>query len=233
MTWKLKQRKRGWRLTAQRQLPLAAVAMFVGLASNGSALAQAPTRDAVVRTAAEQEQVQFALTLPLQHQQELQDLLQHQYKAGDPLFHQFLSSAEFDERFGPSQAQYDSLKQLAQQYGLSIVGEHGSRTVLDVQASAATIRNVFGSRLNLLQQADGKQYFAPDREAVAPFPMSAISAAVVGLNQKPLRTHLINRGKVSFDTSGVVAGSHAGTGSGGSYQPADKKEKKKRRMKRV
>src|ERR1700746_1543961 len=141
MTWKLKQRNEGWRLTAQRQLPIAAGAVFVGVASNGSALAQAPTRDAVVRTATEQEQVQFALTLPLQHQQELHDLLQHQYKAGDPLFHQFLSSAEFDERFGPSQAQYDNLKQLAQQYGLNIVGEHGSRTVLDVQASAATIRN--------------------------------------------------------------------------------------------
>jgi kumamolisin len=221
MTRKLKRRKEGWRLTAQRQLPIAAVAMFIGLESSGSALAQAPTRDAVMRAAAEQEQVQFALTLPLQHQQELHDLLEHQYKAGDPLFHQFLSSAEFDERFGPSQAQYDSLKKLAQQYGLGIVGEHGSRTVLDVQASAATIRNVFGSRLNLLQQADGKQYFAPDREAAAPFPISAIGAEVVGLNQKPLRTHLINRGKVSADTNGVVAGSHAGTGSGGSYQPAD------------
>jgi kumamolisin len=191
--------------------------MFIGLTSTGSALAQSPVHDAVVRAATEQEEVRFALTLPLQHQDELRDLLHHQYTAGDPLFHQFLSSAEFDARFGPSQAQYENLKSLAQQYGLAVVGEHSSRTVLDVQAPAATIRNVFGSRLNLLRRADGKQYFAPDREPMAPFPISAVGAEVVGLNQQPRQTHLINMGKAS--ESGV--GSHAGTGSGGSYQPAD------------
>jgi kumamolisin len=221
MTQHAKKSRDGWWLTARCQLPVAAVTMFIGLASAGSALAQPPVPEAVVRAANEQEEVQFALTLPLQHQDELRDLLHRQYTAGDSLFHQFLSSTEFDERFGPSQAQYENLKNLAQQYGLRVVGEHSSRTVLDVQAPAATIRNVFGSRLNLLQRVDGKQYFAPDREPMAPFPMSAIGAEVVGLNQKPRQTHSINMGKASPDTGAIGVGSHAGTGSGGSYQPAD------------
>lgn len=221
MTRQLKRHREGSRATAQPQLPIVALAMLVGLASNGSALAQPPTRDAVIRAAAEQEEMRFALTLPLQHQAELHDLLHHLYTAGDPQFHHFLSSAEFAKRFGPTQAQYDSLKKQAQQYGLRVIGEHNSHTVLDVQASAARIRNVFGSRLNLLQQTDGKQYFAPDREPVAPLPMTAIGSQVVGLNQKPRHPHFINKGKVSVSANGVAFGSHAGNGDGGSYQPAD------------
>ena len=220
MNQQLEKRKARLWLKTHCQLRIAAVTMFIGLMS-GSALAQSPVHDALMRAATEQEEVRFALTLPLQHQDELRDLLHHQYTPGDPLFHHFLSSTEFDERFGPSQAQYENLKNLAQQYGLSIVGEHSSRTVLDVQAPASTIRNVFGSQLNLLRRADGKQYFAPDREPMAPFPISAIGAEVVGLNQKPRETHLVKMGKAGADTSGIGVGSHAGTGSGGSYQPAD------------
>jgi len=221
MTRQLKRTREGWRLTARWQSGIAALAALIGFASNGSAIAAPPTRDAVIRAAGEQEQVRFALTLPLQHQVELHDLLHHLYTPGDPQFHHFVRPAEFARRFGPTQAQYDRLKQQAQQYGLRVVGEHNSHTVLDVEASAASIRNVFGSRLNLLKQADGKQYLAPDREPVAPFPMAAIGAHVVGLNQKPRHTHFINKGKASIRANAVAVGSHDGSGDGGSYQPAD------------
>ena len=221
MTPQLKRCEEGWRRTARRQLGIAAVATLIGLASNGPALALPSTRDTMIRAAGEQEQVRFALTLPLQHQPELHDLLHHLYTAGDPQFHHFLRSTEFAQRFGPTQAQYEHLKEQARQYGLKVVGEHNSHTVLDVEASAARIRNVFGSRLNLLKQTDGKQYFAPDREPVAPFPLAAIGAQAVGLNQKPRHSHFINKGKISINPTRVAARPHDGSGDGGSYQPAD------------
>jgi len=192
---------------------------LLGLASNGFALARPPARDAMVRAAAEQEQVRFALTLPLQHQPELHGLLHHLYTPGDPQFHHFMRSAEFARRFGPTQAQYDILKNQARQYGLRVVAEHNSHTVLDVEASAATIRSVFGSHLSLLQQPDGKQYFAPDREPTAPSTMAAVGAHVVGLNQKPRHAHFINKGKVS--TNAVALRPHWGNGPNGAYDPVD------------
>lgn len=221
MTRQLKPRNGRWRLTAQGQLPIAALATFMGLAMEGSALAQPPTRDAMVRTAAENEQVRFALTLPLQHQAQLHELLRHLYTPGDPQFHHFLSSTEFARRFGPTQAQYDRLKNQARQHGLRVVGEHKAHTVLDVQASAATIRSVFGSRLSLLQQTDGKQYLAPDRQPVVPSAFSALGADVVGLNQKPRHAHFIEMGKAKVDQHGAPVRPHDGNGSAGSYEPAD------------
>ena len=85
MTPQLKRCEEGWRRTARRQLGIAAVATLIGLASNGPALALPSTRDTMIRAAGEQEQVRFALTLPLQHQPELHDLLHHLYTAGELL----------------------------------------------------------------------------------------------------------------------------------------------------
>ncbi|HWY24838.1 MAG TPA: protease pro-enzyme activation domain-containing protein [Nevskia sp.] len=197
--------------------------MVLGLACGVSAQAAPLLGDSVVRVADEREQVRFVLTLPLQHQDELNTLVQRLYTPGDALYRHFLSSAEFDARFAPTQSQYDTLKSLAGQFGLSVVGEHGSRTVLDVQASAATIRNVLGSRLSLLRQADGRQYFAPDREPVLPFVLSAIGAEAAGLNGKPLSTHLRIRGAATEAEVLAAAQPHAGTQSSGSYAPADVK----------
>jgi len=200
-----------------------AAGIFLGLAWGGTALA-APlplVGDAVVRAAAEGEQARFVLTLPLQHQDELNTLLQRLYTPGDALYHQFLSSAEFDARFAPTVEQYQALKSLAAQFGLNVVGEHSSRTVLDVSAPAATIRNVLGSRMNLLRQADGRQYLAPDRAPVLPFVFSAMGAEVAGLNGKPLATHLRVRGAAGEAEVLAAAQPHAGTQSSGSYAPAD------------
>jgi kumamolisin len=197
--------------------------IFLGLTCSGAALAAPLVGDAVVRAAADGEPARFVLTLPLQHQDELNALLQRLYTPGDALYHQFLSSAEFDARFAPTASQYAALKSLAGQFGFSVVGEHGSRTVLDVAAPAATVRNVLGSRLNLLRQADGRQYFAPDREPVLPFVFSAIGAEVAGLSGKPLATHLKVRGAASEAEVQAAAQPHAGTQSSGSYAPADVK----------
>src|SRR5215469_13533079 len=98
MSFQSMERKDGRPLPKRR--PATAVAMFVALAISGSALAQGPMRDTVVRAAAAQEQVQFVLTLPLRNTQELSELIEHQYTVGHPEYHHFLRSAEFDQRFG-------------------------------------------------------------------------------------------------------------------------------------
>ncbi|HZR36111.1 MAG TPA: protease pro-enzyme activation domain-containing protein, partial [Nevskia sp.] len=180
-----------------------------------------PAGERYVSQAAEDEQVDFALTLPWQHQDELNALIQQLYTPGSPQYHKFLSSAQFDQRFAPSAAQYKTLKSLARQYGFTIRGESSSRTVLGVSAPASTVRNVLRSQLHALETHEGQRYLAPDREAEVPFPLAAMGAEVAALNGHPLRTHLVNLGRARFDANGNVLSPHAGTGSGGAYQPAD------------
>lgn len=221
MKRQLKQRMEAWQLTMQARLGMAAAGVFLGVAGAVSAAPVAvPAGEQYVRTAAESEQVEFALALPWRNQSELNDLLQHLYTPGDPQFHKFLSSAEFDSRFAPTTQQYEALKSLAVQYGFTIRSESASRTLLGLSGPAAAVRNVFGSQMHLLQTAAGKSYLAPDREALAPFPMQAMGAEVVALNARPRINHLVRKG-LSVDANGISVGSHAGSGSSGGYVPAD------------
>ena len=111
----LKHRKEAWQLTRQGRLKLAAAGMFLGLACIGSSYALAPAGDSMVRIADDQQQVKFVLTLKPQNQAALSDLLEKMYTPGSANFHQFLSSAEYDAKFAPTQEQYETLKSLATQ----------------------------------------------------------------------------------------------------------------------
>jgi kumamolisin len=175
--------------------------------------------DAVVGDASGQDQVNFVLTLPLRNSAQLDELLRRMYTPGDPQFHHFLSGADFDQRFGPTASQYADLKTLAGEYGLTIVAEHPGRTLLDVAAAAATIRQLFGAQMQVRQQFDGRRYYAPDREAELPFPLAAMGVEAAALSQKPRHPHYL--GGRGFAGDAVTLAPSAGLGSGGSYEPAD------------
>jgi len=217
-------RDQAGRITARKWLGGAvAAAMFLGLCCNGAVQAAPATSDQLVRTAGDQEQVQFALTLPQTNQAGLKEFLQALYTPGNPQFHQFLNSAEFDARFGPTQAQYEALKSVATQSGLTVVGEHTSHTLLDVQGSAGTIRKLLGVQMQVKQRADGRQYFAPDRPQTVPSSLSALGADAAALYQRPLDSMLIHGGAVaqaSVDAAAKLE-PNVGTSPNGSYGPAD------------
>ena len=226
MKGRIKQHDQAKGMMARKRLGAAAMAaMFLGLCSSGVVHAAPVAGDRLVRTASDQEQVQFALTLPLNNQAALQELLQALYTPGSAQFHHFLSSAEFDSRFGPTQAQYEALKTAATQHGLSIVGEHGSHTLLDVQGSAAAIRDLLGVQMQVQQRADGRQYYAPDRQQTVPSSLTALGADAAGLYQRPLDSMLIHGGavaKTSVDAAAKLQ-PNLGTSPNGAYGPADVK----------
>src|SRR5436190_10820962 len=55
---------------------------------------------------APREPIALALTLALRNQDQLQDLLARLYDPQDPAYGHYLSSAEFQSRFSPTEAQY-------------------------------------------------------------------------------------------------------------------------------
>ena len=225
MEQKLKHSKEASPFT-KNPLKIAAASLFLGLGCTAMASASglAPVSDKLLRNAAEQDQIRFSLSLPLNNQAELKSLLEKLYDPSSPQFHQWLKSADFDARFGPTQAQYDGLKSLAQQYGLKITGEHASHTLLDVEASAATIRSVFGSQMEFRQTPEGKVYHAAASEAVEPFPIAAMGAHAIGLTARPLHPRYIKSNhKVTKAEVDAAAQPNAGTSPNGLYGPADLK----------
>ena len=90
--------------------------------------------------------LQLDIVLPLRDRPGLQSFLSELYDPASPQYRQFLTPAEFTERFGPSQENYDAVVEFAKAHSLTVVG--GSRDGMEVQVkgTVSAIESAFHRR---------------------------------------------------------------------------------------
>jgi subtilase family serine protease len=108
----------------------------------------------------------LAITLKLHHQALLDNFLARLQDPASPVYRHYLTPASFTDRFGPTGAEYATLRQFAISHGLRVTAEAPNRYVLEVEASASAIQQAFGVRLGQYRRTDGTVFTAPDREPV-------------------------------------------------------------------
>jgi hypothetical protein len=106
----------------------------------------------------------LAIGLPLRNQEKLESLLKQLADPASPQFRQYLTAAQFAERFGPSEEDYESLAVFFQANGLAVTGTHPNRTILDVSGTVARIESVFHLNMMYWDHPTRGVFFAPDRE---------------------------------------------------------------------
>ena len=159
----------------------------------------------------------LALVLPLRNQADLADLVQGLYDPLDPRFGQYLTPREFQDRFSPTQADYNAVGSFAIQHGLRVIGVHPNRTLIDVEGSAAAVRTTFQVELNHYQHPDGRVFRAPTSEPTIPASVAGKMTGVIGLDTLAVyHPHL--RELAAEDALNAPL---AGTGPNGGYSPAD------------
>jgi subtilase family serine protease len=119
----------------------------------------------VVGRVAGERRLSLAISLPPRNQGELDEFLTRLYDPQSPDFHQYLSMQEFTERFGPTEADFATLREFARAHGLTVVDEPANRMVLDVEGSAAAIESTLHISLSIFQHpSENRTFYAPDRE---------------------------------------------------------------------
>jgi subtilase family serine protease len=162
------------------------------------------------------ESLQLDLVLPLRDAAGLTQFLADVYNPKSSVYHQFLTPAEFTERFGPTQQDYDTVLQFAKSYGLEVVG--GSRDGMEVQVkgSVAAIETAFHvSMSNYLHPTEDRVFYSADREPTVDLPFDLWH--VSGLNNFSVPKPRVQRRSDVAAARGVQAESlvsHATTGSG-------------------
>jgi kumamolisin len=117
--------------------------------------------------------LQLNLVLPVRDQAGLDAFVAAVNDPYSPSYRQFVTPAEFTQRFGPTQQDYDAVIAFAKSNGLTVVG--GTRDGLDVQVkgSVAAIQSAF--HVNLLtfrHPTEDRTFYAPDREPTTSLPFS-------------------------------------------------------------
>jgi hypothetical protein len=155
----------------------------------------------------------LVISLPLRNKPALTNLLRQINDPASPNFHHYLTPAEFADRFGPTEQDYQALKQFASDHGLRVTGTHPNRTLLDVKGSVATIQSAFHVKLRFYKHpSEGRNFYAPDTDP-------SIDAAVSVLGVKGLDNYLLPR--PNFKKSPLIPGQpprlSTGSGPSGTY----------------
>jgi subtilase family serine protease len=156
------------------------------------------------------------IVLPLGDPAGLTSFLADIYNPASPNFHQFLTVAQFTAKFGPSQADYDSVVAYAKTNGLTVTG--GSLDAMDVQVQGpvSAVEKAFNVKMQSYARGGGNgTFFAPDRE-----PSTNLAVKlwhVSGLDNYSVPHTLVQSRTAYAAAHGVTPESlvkHATTGSG-------------------
>src|SRR6476469_9765398 len=82
-----------------------------------------------------QTEVHLALGLPVHDQQGLDAFVRAISDPNSPQYRQYLTPAEFTERFGPTEADYQAVINFAESNGMTISETHPNRMIVDVKAT--------------------------------------------------------------------------------------------------
>ena len=160
-------------------------------------------------------QLQLALALPLRNQDALTNLLQQLYDRHSTNFHRFLTPAQFAEQFGPTEQDYQRVKDFATANHLEIANTFGNRALLDVSETVADVEKSFQVHLGLRQHpTENRNFFGPD---VAPSVDASLPISyIAGLDnyEIPQPKIRMSRPLPAADTNTIGGDPKIGIGSG-------------------
>ncbi|MGO9526383.1 MAG: protease pro-enzyme activation domain-containing protein [Verrucomicrobiia bacterium] len=81
----------------------------------------------------------LAIGLPLRNQDALGALLKQIYDPASPQYHQYLTPEQFTEKFGPTEADYETVMEFAKANHLTVTATFPNRVLVDVEGTAADV----------------------------------------------------------------------------------------------
>ena len=138
------------------------------------------------------ERLSLVIALPMRNKADYDERARRVSDRNDPLYGRFLTPDEFAARYGPTQADYDAVVAFARARGLTVTAKYPNRMTLGLAATARIVERAFRIRLLQYRAADGRVFYAPDREPSVPAPVAQRITGVLGLDNavvlRPLRT---------------------------------------------
>ena len=140
--------------------------------------------------------MEITVVLALHNTAELEQLTHDQQDPSSPSYHKWLTTAEFNARFGPTKADADAVAQWLKTAGFSVKSIDLERRSVRASANAAVV----GSALDTAIVSNGK-LFANLNEPAVPAALAPLIGSIEGLNNtfaiKPMLVHGAGSGAAS------------------------------------
>jgi hypothetical protein len=107
----------------------------------------------------------LAIGLPLRDPAALSRFLQEIYDPASSNYRHYLTPEQFDERFGPTEADYQAVISFAKAHHLAVTETHSDRMLLDVAGTVADVESAFQITLCTYKHpTEARTFYAPDTE---------------------------------------------------------------------
>ncbi len=107
----------------------------------------------------------LVIHLPVRNQEELTSLIDRLSDPTSADYRHWLSVAEFTERFGRSEAEYQKVADFAEANGFAVTYSSPNRLMLVVRSSVAQIEKTFNVTMRIYQvPGENRIFYSPDRE---------------------------------------------------------------------
>ena len=129
----------------------------------------------------------LTLVLPLRNRAMLDAQIKRISDPKDALYGHYLTPEEFAQQFGPDQSDVDAVSAFAQKHGLAVGEVSPDLTLIHVSGSASSVEAAFGVQINNYVGADGRAFYAADREPTVAPTIAGRLLSVLGLSnaQRP------------------------------------------------
>jgi len=161
---------------------------LVQLSGNTHRLALPKYDQGVVSDSLPMEHMYVLLRRSPEQEQALQQLAADLQNPHSASYHKWLTADELGAKFGPSQADVDSVVSWLKSHGLQVNLVHESRMTIDVSGTAAQVGDAFHTEIHKYN-VKGEQHIANATDPKIPSALAPVVAGVVSLNDflpKPL-----------------------------------------------
>jgi subtilase family serine protease len=114
----------------------------------------------------------------------LQDFLERQQDKASPSYHQWLTPEEYGRRYGPADADMQTITQWLVEQGFQVNQIYSGRTIIEFSGTAGQLRGTFGTAIHNYE-VGGKMYVANANDPQIPMALAPVVSGMVSLNNFP------------------------------------------------
>ncbi|HUB66305.1 MAG TPA: putative Ig domain-containing protein [Candidatus Methylacidiphilales bacterium] len=175
------------------------------------------------------QRLNLSIGLPLRNQEALANLLRQLSDPSSPSYRRYLTPAQFTERFGPSESDYQAVINFAQSHGLKITATHPNRMIVDVEGAVSDIENTFHVTMRSYQHpTEARRFYAPDTAPSVDLTVPVLSVSGLDNYSLPHPRLLIRAGNSNSkaypalpNPGGLSPSPNSGSGPRGNYMGND------------
>ena len=147
---------------------------YVALANSVS-----PTTDTITGRYSNSK-MQVEVAVPPRDEAGLNSMLAALYDKNSPQYRHFLTTGQFDARYGPTTASRDAVAKFLSSSGLTVVPSD-SPFMVRATGSSAKVQSTFHTTLNTFKDPHGTSYFANSTPVYVPSSIAGAALGVIGL----------------------------------------------------